>query len=372
MHYVLLFVALISIQWILCLYHMNFRINRMIVKNSESCTYVERLCAKRYCILICLEMILFAGLRALRIGADTSVYLNALVCYKNLPRNEILNAPLIYPFDFEAGYFLLTKICAYLQINQTAFLFVVAVLIYAPLFAFINKNSKNPLISVMAYIAFGLFSYSVGLFRQMIAISICLCGVPFIKQKKCVKYCLCCILACLFHSTALIMIPFYWFDRIDLKRHRTSYLTIVLGLEVVCFLFGRKIINFILGFVQKYSGYIGSRYDVQGGSYLGLIYLNLLLILSILVVVPKVNDEDAMCIKATMIACILQSCSYAMGVMGRIVCYYSIYSIILLPLVANHIVKEKAIARIGLYALLLALTLYVVKNDMVLRNYQFL
>ena len=254
--------------------------------------------------------------------------------------------------------------------SKTAFLLVVAALIYIPLFTFLNKNSENPLLSVLAYIAFGFFSYSIGLFRQMIAVSICLCGVPFIKQKRLVKYCLCCVLACLFHSTALIMIPFYWISRLDLKRNRILYLVSVLLIEVFCIIFGRKIVDFFLYLVPKYSGYIGSKYDVQGGTYLNIIYLNVLLILGLFVVEPK-EQEGSICVQAIMVAGILQSCSYALGVMGRIVCYYSVYSIILLPLIANHIIKEKNIAQIGLYVLLFAFTLYVVNNDLVLLNFRF-
>lgn len=371
MYYILLFITLISMQWILCLYFIDVRIKKMIIKDSQSCESIKSSGKKKYCFLICLEMILFAGFRATYIGADTSVYLDALDYYKSLPLGDILQAPLVYPFDFEAGYCLLTKICACLQVSKTAFLLVVATLIYIPLFTFLNKNSKNPLLSVLAYIAFGFFSYSIGLFRQMIAMSICLCGVPFIKQKRLVKYCLCCVLACLFHSTALIMIPFYWISRLDLKRNRILYLVSVLLIEVFCIIFGRKIVDFFLYLVPKYSGYIGSKYDVQGGTYLNIIYLNVLLILGLFVVEPK-EQEGSICVQAIMVAGILQSCSYALGVMGRIVCYYSVYSIILLPLIANHIIKEKNIAQIGLYVLLFAFTLYVVNNDSVLLNFRFL
>lgn len=372
MYYVLLFVALASIQWLICLYRTGARIDGLIVKDAEVCRSIEMTCRKRYCILICIEMILFAGFRALNVGADTTTYLNALTYYKNLPQGEILKAPLVYPFDFEVGYFLLTKICAFLRMSSTAFLFVVAILVYIPLFAFINKYSENPLISVLSYIAFGFFAYSVGLFRQMIAIAICFCGIPFIKKRKPVKYLLVCVLACLFHFTALIMIPLYWLDRLDLQKRKWLYLILIAMIEMICMLFGRKIIMFILGFIPKYSGYIGSVYDVQGGSYLGLIYLNLLLLCGMLAVVPRAEERDTLCIKAIMVACVLQSCSYAMGVMGRIVCYYSIYSIILLPMIANRMFKEKQAAKLGLYVILLGLIFYVVNNESVLRNYQFL
>ena len=90
MYYILLFITLISMQWILCLYFIDVRIKKMIIKDSQSCESIKSSGKKKYCFLICLEMILFAGFRATYIGADTSVYLDALDYYKSLPWGDIL------------------------------------------------------------------------------------------------------------------------------------------------------------------------------------------------------------------------------------------------------------------------------------------
>ena len=38
--------------------------------------------------------------------------------------------------------------------------------------------------STMIYLAFGFFGYSLGIFRQMIAISICLMGFKYVLERK--------------------------------------------------------------------------------------------------------------------------------------------------------------------------------------------
>lgn len=372
MFYVLLFVMLIVIQWIACLCITESCMSRLKVKNLSTYESIKKIHRKRYCVIVCAEIILFTGLRALNVGADNSTYLAALTYYKELPHNRIITAKLVYPFDFEAGYFLLTKLCAYLRFSQTGFLFVIAVLTYIPLFAFINKYSLNPLISILTYFAFGFFTYSIGLFRQMIAISICLSAIPLIKEKKWFKYCLVCVVASLFHLTSLIMVPFYWLARFDVKKHKRLFLLLVVAAEAICFFFARSIIIAILRFIPSYAGYIGGKYDVQGGSYLGLIYLNLLLFLGVFLVAPRVERSEVFPVVAIAVACIIQSCAYSMGIMGRLVNFYSVYGIILFPLIAEKFAKEKMITNAGVIIALLGLAVLTMSSDAIILGYKFI
>lgn len=372
MYYILSFIALIIIEWALCMYCADARATRLVFKDANNRKVIEKKWEKNFCIVVCIEMILFSGFRALNVGADTVTYLDALAYYKSLPQEKILSAKLVYPFDFEIGYFFLTKLCAYLNFSSTMFLLLIAALIYIPLFIFVYKNSKSSLLSVLIYFAFGLFSYSVGLFRQMIALSICLLAVPYIKKKKLIHYLWLCALASLFHISALIMIPFYFFEYIDIKKHKTGFLILVIAIELFCFIFARKIIIKILEIFTHYAGYENGKYDVQGGSYFHLLYLNLLLFLGMFIVSPRVDKSDTLCVKGIAIACIIQSCAYAMGIMGRLVCYYSIYEILLIPLVAENGVKEKSIMKIMAIIVLFALLIWTLSRDNYIHNYTFL
>lgn len=195
----------------------------------------------------------------------------------------------------------------------------------------------------------------------------------FVRKRKIVKSLLIYLFAALFHLTALIMIPFYFLNLIDLKKHRLLFLISIFTIEVFSFIFARDIIIRIIHLIPHYAGYEGSAYDVEGGTYLGLIYLNALLFLGVWRVLPFVKNEDALWIKGIAVACILQSCSYAMGVMGRLVCYYSVYSVILIPLIEKHIIKELGIAKIIFTILLLGLIVITMSKDTaVIQNYRFI
>ena len=55
-------------------------------------------------------MICFVGIRSFDLGADMGNYLGSLRYYSALPHDQILKAKLVYPFDYEVGYFYLTKL----------------------------------------------------------------------------------------------------------------------------------------------------------------------------------------------------------------------------------------------------------------------
>lgn len=371
MYYVLLFVALIIIQWVLFVFFMNAHIKRSyrIPYDGEAVKQVWR---KRCCILVCAEMIVFTGIRATDVGADTTTYLTALAYYRNLPHSSIISAKLVYPFDFEVGYLFLTKLCAYLNFSSTAFLFVISSLTYIPVFVFIYRYSKNCLIGILIYFAFGFFAYSLGIFRQMIALSICLLAVPYIKKKKLIRYLLICILACSFHFTAVVMIPFYFLGKIDLKKYKIQFYIAVLVIEVFCFVYARDIIITMLKIVKIYSGYVGGKYDTQGGTYLNLIFLNILLFMGVFFVVPHVDKENFLWVIGIALACIIQCCAYQMGVMGRLVYYYSVFEIALIPLISENLFIDKKVVNIGVISILVILILRTVSGDKVLQGYRLL
>lgn len=326
------FIGLALVQWFL------FYPNGKIPLESEVATRHNR----KFAIRICVELILFAGLRATWIGADTGVYLRALNYYASFPKGEILGAKLVYPFDFEAGYFLLTKLCALVGMNETQFLLLIAVIIYVPLFRFFYKYSENPLLSLTIWFAFGFFGYSLGIFRQTIAISIILCGFSYIKDRQMVRYLLVVVLASTCHLAALVAIPLYFFYQIDVKK----LLVWVLIAEVVVFVWARTILLFVLRFIPQYSGYINGRYDLQGRGNTMLVVLNILLLAGYYIYCKKEKEtqDSAMhiCVNAMMVAVVLQAMAHAMAIFGRLIPYYSTYMVLLIPKCISRYFDQKS------------------------------
>lgn len=322
-----------------------------------------------FMIIVCIELICFAGLRAIDVGADTETYIKALNYYKSFPKDSILKQKLVWPFDFEDGYFLFTKICAWLSMNETVFLFTIAILTYIPVCVFIYRYSEEPLISVYTYFAFSCFTYSLGIFRQMMAISIILLGIQYIEKRELIRYMIVIGIAMLFHTTAIIMLPFYWIAQIRFK-HR---LYIFFILECALLLTSRAVILIAVKVFPKYAGYVGGQYDKQGGSYLLLIVYNLIIVVAYFMAIREKNEKDkwmhiSFC--ATGCATLLLVLGYAMGIFGRIVPYYSIFLLILIPKIVNDYYGKNRIVICVLVTVCLIAMFYILNKSSIIVPYR--
>lgn len=355
-------IGIILIQWILLFPNNKVTFNKKIGIKQK----------KIFLVLTCIELIIFTGLRATNIGADTTVYLSALNYYKALPHNEILGAKLVYPFDFEIGYFVFTKICAFISLSETAFLNVIAIIIYVPIFKFIYDYSENPLISLLVYFAFGCFEYSLGVFRQMIALSICVTGFKHVMNRNFLKYLFYIIFAMMFHTTAIIALPIYWIKNINLSNKLSVFFTT----EIFFILFSRSFVTLSIKVFSKYSGYINGKYDISGGSYTMLILLNIIFIFAYYkyyMKKEKIDNVTDMSIKSIMIAILLQILGYSMGIFGRIVPYYSIYLVILIPGLIKVLMRKNTILVHFCSVFILVFIFYILtKNGVNLNPYRFI
>lgn len=351
----LCFIIVVILEWIL-LFPAG--------KISFSCqiSYKQK---KRFMILVCLELIILATFRSIDIGADTPVYISALRYYKNIPHGNIMKARLVYPFDFESGYFIFTKICAWLGMSEVSFLFCIASIIYIPICNFIYKYSVDPLLSILIYFSFGCFEYSLGIFRQMIALSIVLLGFRYVQEKKILKYILFVTIAMSFHLTAIIMLPLYWLPNINLKK----ILKWVWAGELFFMIFSRKIIEYILKIFPQYSGYVNGKYDTQGGTYIMLLVLNIILLMGYCTSLKNENQQDCMLKisnNAVVITIFLQILGYSMGIFGRIVPYYSIFLMLLIP-----IILKKSFFKNKIYAYLMT-TIFLIVMFVIMTNNSYI
>lgn len=338
-----IYLAFITFEW--------FFISHAAVKGV---TFEEKVQIrhKYFLIIACIELIILVGIRGYSVGADTSVYLSALDYYKSLPKSEVLFAKLIYPYDFELGYFLLTKVCAFLCFSKTLFLFLIAMLIYIPVFVAIYKRSLNPYISILTYFAIGLFTYSLGIFRQMIAMSIVLCGIDYIKERKFLKYLLLVVLAMTFHSTAILSLAIYFLYPLKWKINAIVFpLT-----SIAALLIGNYVVNVMIILMPKYRGYITGEL-LSGGSY-----MMLLLFLAIFLVLcwenfkePPSGDTKLM-FDALTVAILVQSLGYSLNIFGRAIGFFSVYLIFIIP---NYLEsfrgRWRVFVKIGVVLCLLAL-----------------
>ena len=302
--------------------------------------------AKGYLILCCLELVVLAGVRGYTVGADTEIYLNAIDYCAEMSEFVLSKAGKVRPFNFEIGYFGLMKLCNLFGIGKTGFLFIVAIVIYLPVFYFIKRFSSNAYLSILCYFAFGFFSYSLGIFRQMIATSILLLGLRYVIERRFLNYVFVVVLASFFHTSAVCGIALYLMYGIK----KEFLLRWIVPIEIALIVFGKTFSSMIVSIFPMYSGYISAERNVQGGTYLMLLLLNITFVACVFL---KNKDEsnivDNITTCALFIAICVQCVAYSFGIMGRAVPYFSIYMIIAIPNIIFNLEKKLESRTYGLW-----------------------
>lgn len=173
---------------------------------------------------------LLAGLRSNSIGTDTKSYLvpifeNALTAdsFVQFQSNQFLyNWSYATISEYEIGFTSLVYIIAKLSGNLYVLQTIIAGFIIWAVYTAINKWKQTiPVWFGMAIFYFMFFNVTMNMMRQCIAMSILLLGTHCIFERK-KKYLLYVLVACLFHSSAVMGVGFYvlYYFINDHKEHR--------------------------------------------------------------------------------------------------------------------------------------------------------
>lgn len=109
----------------------------------------------------------------------------------------------------EIGYLFFNKILHSIVPWNQAILYAEAVICIGALFYYIYRNSADPFLSVLTYVAGGLMIFELTGFRQAIAMSIGIYAIECAKQRKLIPFLILVLFASLFHKTALALIVVY-------------------------------------------------------------------------------------------------------------------------------------------------------------------
>lgn len=317
---------------------------------------------RQFLTVTCIEFIVFAGLRGYTIGADTGSYLNTLNFFRELPITQILFAKQNL-YDLEFGYEFFTKIMAFFGLNETAFLIVIAAVIYIPFFVFLQKYCPYPALGILVYFAFDLFGYSLGILRQMMAISICLTAIPYILDRKFAQFFAIIAIASTFHITALCWLLLYVLYGLKVK----SYIKYVLPVVILCVPLGTVVVRMLLFVMPKYKRYFGGRFGSSGGTYSMLLLLMLFFIFFWLYYfrVKDKTDElskiERLSIAAFSLGMAMQAFSYSFTLIGRATGYFTVFLAVLVPgFVKKAVTKQsRAFAYVLFTVLLFSLAILI-------------
>jgi hypothetical protein len=162
--------------------------------------------------------------------------------------------------EFEIGYTLLNSILKLFTNNvQLLFLFI-ALVTNLMLFSSLKIYSNHIFISLIIYFCTMYFVTDMDIIRQCISINIFFISLKYIIHKNIYKYFLLIFIASLFHQTALLLLPLYFFLN---KRFKNSILLIFVSIGVIFALFQISWLRFVINhaidlgaFTLKLSSYM--------------------------------------------------------------------------------------------------------------------
>ena len=154
-------------------------------------------------LAICFTQLLLLVCFRYRIGFDYDMYAQGFVLM------DMEGFSSLSYLDWEIGFIVLTKLIGLFTNNIQVYIGLIAVFCLFSWAFFIYRYSPNVWLSTFLFVNMYLLYLNMNFLRQAVAIAITLFAWPFIKNRKFWPFLGIVVLAALFHTTALILIPVY-------------------------------------------------------------------------------------------------------------------------------------------------------------------
>lgn len=305
------------------------------------------------------QLFLFLALRDKNVGTDLKNYIPFFWNTSVLPWSDI--SVINFEIGFKIYNMIISTIFGYkvqIFLAITAFICLIGVINY------IKKNSKNYLLSIFIYITFNFYIFTFSGLRQAIAMSILMLSFEFVKKRKFVKFLLMVILASLFHKSALIFLVVYFIANVKINKKYIVYAT---SIAAILFIFKSFIVDIMIN-LGGYSVYA----DVAGGDGYTLLFTFIIMFIFSMLSYKNVDKENAIWYNCLLIAIYIQILATANASISRLVNYFSIVIIVLLPNVIESIPSKSKRILIKMLVIILLTGFYIYSlNNLIYNPYYF-
>jgi hypothetical protein len=236
----------------------------------------------------------------------------------------------------ETGWWFYTKILSSISNNNIFLIVVTGAIILRSYYVFIKNYSRLPWLSIFLFIS-TIFYHSFFLMRQSLAVAICLYSIPYIIDRKYVKFLLIIFIAYLLHNTAIIFALLYF---IYPKQIRIGDI-VKYGVSGLVFYY---LFDYTIKIaVSYYTGYEGYLYDLDIQNLTALMISLTVLIFILIQLSPftKLNNVERLFIVMVILITFIDISRVGLsGTIGRINQYFIPAIIIILPN-AIHTMRSK-------------------------------
>lgn len=291
---------------------------------------------KKYIIFMMVLLVLQSGLRNVAVGGDTYQYYHIFQLTSNSSWDQlVLEASM--PGSKDPGYYFICKAFSTIIPSYRIFLIVVAIFFFSVVGKFLYNylhSNLEVLVSISLYECLYYGFFSITGIRQTIATAILLLSLPLILNKgngtrNTLLFFALLLLASTIHKSAFLFLPFYFLPRI--RNNRIVFL-ISFALFVPMFYAG----NILGGFLED-SAFEQYAHYMQQSETTGAIVFTLFIVVLALAVFLKLRLINSytpfnyVFTSAIAIAVLLSPLLVLDPNNQRIVQYYSIFGLIVLP-----------------------------------------
>ena len=261
-------------------------------------------------------LIILSAIRDFSVGTDTLNYCWGYRYIRQLSFEEAMN------FRWEQGYVAVNWLLGQVIENQRALLILMALMILLPLFAWMKRESKWPILSLVIFVGMGMWNSSMFILRQWCAMSILTYSYKYIKERKFIRFLIVVLIAMLFHRTAAVFLLAYFVQDIPLNK---NVILFSIPVSVVVGVFGGKILNILNHFarISEEKSFNG------GGAMLAVLWLCIIAVL--ICFKGKIPSELDFYTRFIYLAALLQPIAFTFSNWARIITYFTVSLSVFLP-----------------------------------------
>ncbi|MFW6015621.1 MAG: EpsG family protein [bacterium] len=203
-------------------------------------------------------MFFYSALRGSSVGIDTSNYLDI---FNEIKYMGLVNS--VKTLRFEYGFIFFNYLLSFTN-NAQLFLIATSLFIFYSFSKTIYRYSYNVIISTFLFVAF-FFGRTMNTVRQFVALSIILLSLPYLFNKKTLKFVIMVIMASMFHSTAILfmVLTLYALPKININNYTLLKMNInkktimATGIIVVVLIYKFDlVVNFFFALFPQYSRFM--------------------------------------------------------------------------------------------------------------------
>lgn len=318
---------------------------------------------KLFAIMVGIHIFLFRALANPFDYVDTGNYEMAFSSIREMSLKECILE--INPFTHMGlGFVFLNWLVSRFTDNYIFFSIICSFIGVIPVIWFYYKSNQKMLFPIFMYLTYpAMFHQSIGVLRQHISVSIMLIAIFYIDNlKKSMPFSL---LSCLFHTSGIVILPFYLWKKLEINKIRSSKFLLCSLSFIILF---KAAMWDLLSYLPKYEEIIS---DGSENNIIPVLWMSAITLFTFFIPIKKMNYSgiERNIVSFFFYGLLISICCIGLNGMGRFtICFYYIIPLASLIFIKSHYTP---VVRYGIYISNIFITLIMLYFSVPTHNYNY-